>query len=132
MLVGNMPASYEPGYESCDGDTVASPMGEYVQPDGTTSTFKQGDPATPTAGPAPASSNYQQVATVAGASYPTQAPAAAPAAASPAPAPAAANAAPAQEADAPAEPATAARLAPKPKQTKAPAPGSNGLLQILR
>ncbi|KAG8988127.1 hypothetical protein FRB94_001834 [Tulasnella sp. JGI-2019a] len=55
----NMPGNYDPGYfEDCEGDSGA-PMGVYG-----TSTFHQGQPATPAAHPAPASSNCVRVASV--------------------------------------------------------------------
>jgi len=53
----NMPANYDDNViESCDGDTDL-PMGLYVQPDGTTSTFHEGQAVTPDAHPIASSSN---------------------------------------------------------------------------
>jgi len=51
----NMPGNYGDGFDSCMGDS-GIPMGLYPQPDGSTSTFNQGDPATPAGQPAPSSS----------------------------------------------------------------------------
>lgn len=53
-----MPGDYDDGFTSCKGDS-GSPPGLYPQPDGSTSTFHQGDPATPDPHPAPSSSNCQ-------------------------------------------------------------------------
>jgi len=52
----NMPGDYGPGFTSCKGDS-GIPMGLYPQPDGSTSTFHQGDGATPAAQNPPASSS---------------------------------------------------------------------------
>jgi len=52
----NIPGDYSPGYSSCKGNS-GIPMGQYPQPDGTTSTWHQGDGATPPAHPPPASSS---------------------------------------------------------------------------
>jgi len=54
----NMPGNYGDGFDSCKGDS-GIPMGEYPQPDGTTSTFHQGEGATPPAHPAPSASSCQ-------------------------------------------------------------------------
>ncbi len=55
----NIPANYDEGvFETCDGD-VAQLQGIYGS-----STFRQGDPVTPTAHPAPASSQCSTVNTV--------------------------------------------------------------------
>lgn len=54
----NMPGNYGDGYDSCKGDS-GIPMGLYPQADGTTSTFHQGDGATPPAHPAPSTSACQ-------------------------------------------------------------------------
>jgi len=51
----NMPGDYGDGFTSCNGDD-AIPMGLYPQPDGSVSTYHQGDGAAPPAHPAPASS----------------------------------------------------------------------------
>ncbi|KAG8813684.1 hypothetical protein FRC17_001462 [Serendipita sp. 399] len=48
----NMPADYGEGFTECKGDS-GIPMGLYPQPDGSTSTFHQGEGATPPAHPAP-------------------------------------------------------------------------------
>jgi len=53
-----MPGNYDDGFESCKGDS-GTPPGLYPQPDGSTSTFHQGDPATPDPHPAPSSSACQ-------------------------------------------------------------------------
>jgi hypothetical protein len=69
-----MPANYSDGFTSCQGDSgmyvsglhhplsvltlsSTSPMGLYPQADGSTSTFYQGQSSTPTAHPAPATSD---------------------------------------------------------------------------
>ncbi|KAH8105798.1 hypothetical protein DFH11DRAFT_1641101 [Phellopilus nigrolimitatus] len=55
----NMPANYDAGvFENCAGDT-GEPMGVYSG-----STFHQGDPSTPSAHPAPASSQCTTLATI--------------------------------------------------------------------
>ncbi|KAI5120054.1 hypothetical protein M0805_007806 [Coniferiporia weirii] len=55
----NMPGDYDAGvFERCDGDS-GEPMGVYG-----TSTFHQGDPVTPSAHPAPASSQCTSFSTV--------------------------------------------------------------------
>jgi hypothetical protein len=54
----NMPASYSSGFEYCLGDS-GEPMGVYG-----TSTFHQGDPATPAEHPAPPSSSCTTVSTI--------------------------------------------------------------------
>ncbi|KAF8319825.1 uncharacterized protein EI90DRAFT_2624412 [Cantharellus anzutake] len=51
----NMPGNYSDGFSSCHGDST-EPMGLYVA-NGTTSTFHQGQPTTPLAHPAGASSS---------------------------------------------------------------------------
>jgi len=51
-----MPANYSDGFTSCQGDS-GIPMGLYPQADGSTSTFYQGQSSTPTAHPAPATSD---------------------------------------------------------------------------
>ncbi|CCA77371.1 hypothetical protein PIIN_11348 [Serendipita indica DSM 11827] len=47
---------YEDGFTECKGDS-GIPMGHYPQPDGSTSTFHQGQPVTPPAHPAPSTSS---------------------------------------------------------------------------
>ncbi|PVF95533.1 hypothetical protein CPB86DRAFT_787890 [Serendipita vermifera] len=54
----NMPGNYEDGFTSCKGDS-GIPMGLYPQADGSTSTFHQGEPATPPPHPAPSVSACQ-------------------------------------------------------------------------
>ncbi|KAF5311021.1 hypothetical protein D9619_007903 [Psilocybe cf. subviscida] len=54
----NMPANYGAGFESCQGDS-GQPMGVYG-----TSTFHQGQPATPAAHPVPSSSRCQALNTI--------------------------------------------------------------------
>ncbi|KAF8182062.1 hypothetical protein BJ912DRAFT_1032780, partial [Pholiota molesta] len=54
----NMPGNYDAGFSECLADS-GEPMGVYG-----TSTFHQGQPATPAAHPAPASSNCQFPATI--------------------------------------------------------------------
>lgn len=53
-----MPGNYQPGFDSCDAD-VSDPPGVYG-----TSTFMQGDASTPSAHPAPKSSNCQAVPSI--------------------------------------------------------------------
>ncbi|KDN50632.1 hypothetical protein RSAG8_01130, partial [Rhizoctonia solani AG-8 WAC10335] len=47
----NIPGEYGAGFTNCEGDSTI-PMGLYPQPDGSTSTFRQGQGATPSAHPA--------------------------------------------------------------------------------
>ncbi|KAF8814669.1 hypothetical protein BYT27DRAFT_7205623 [Phlegmacium glaucopus] len=54
----NMPASYDPGFESCQGDS-GEPMGVYGG-----STFFQGQPATPPPHPRPSSSSCTTLSTI--------------------------------------------------------------------
>jgi len=54
----NMPASYDPGFESCQGDS-GEPMGVYGS-----STFFQGQPVTPAGHPAPSSSSCTTLSTI--------------------------------------------------------------------
>jgi len=51
----NIPGDYGDGIDSCKGDDTL-PMGIYPNGDGTSSTFQQGDPATPAGHPAGATS----------------------------------------------------------------------------
>lgn len=53
-----MPGNYQPGFDSCDGDVGPAP-GVYG-----TSTFMQGDAVTPSAHPAPKSSNCSPVSSI--------------------------------------------------------------------
>jgi len=54
----NMPGNYGDGFTSCSGES-GTPPGLYPQADGTTSTFHQGEGATPAAHPAVATSACQ-------------------------------------------------------------------------
>jgi len=58
----NMPGNYQEGFTSCQGDS-GIPMGEYIQPDGSTSTWSQEQTVTntvlPSAQPTPATSACQ-------------------------------------------------------------------------
>ncbi|KAF9010109.1 hypothetical protein BDQ17DRAFT_1347562 [Cyathus striatus] len=54
----NMPANYDPGFESCKGDS-GEPMGVYGA-----STFHQGEPATPAAHPRPSSTSCTTLSTI--------------------------------------------------------------------
>lgn len=51
----NIPGQYGDGFTNCEGDSTI-PMGLYPQSDGTTSTFRQGQPQSPPAHPAASSS----------------------------------------------------------------------------
>ncbi|KAF8604643.1 hypothetical protein BDV93DRAFT_522344 [Ceratobasidium sp. AG-I] len=51
----NIPGQYGDGFTNCEGESTI-PMGLYPQPDGTTSTFRQGQPQSPPAHPAASSS----------------------------------------------------------------------------
>ncbi|KAG8720118.1 hypothetical protein FRC08_001143 [Ceratobasidium sp. 394] len=51
----NVPGQYGAGFTNCEGESTI-PMGLYPQPDGSTSTFRQGQPNTPPAHPAGSSS----------------------------------------------------------------------------
>ncbi|KAB5589430.1 Carbohydrate-binding module family 13 protein [Ceratobasidium theobromae] len=51
----NIPGQYGDGFTNCEGESTI-PMGLYPQPDGSTSTFRQGQPKTPPAHPAGSSS----------------------------------------------------------------------------
>jgi hypothetical protein len=51
----NIPGDYGDGFTNCEGDSTI-PMGLYPQPDGTTSTFRQGQPKSPPAHPAASTS----------------------------------------------------------------------------
>jgi len=60
----NEPGDYSDGFTSCLGDS-GTPPGVYTNPDGSTTTWQQGDGAAPPAHPAPASSScttYQSAA----------------------------------------------------------------------
>jgi len=54
--VWNMPGNYGAGFDSCKADDVI-PMGQYPQPDGSTSTYVNGAAPTPPAQPAAATSS---------------------------------------------------------------------------
>ncbi|KAG8776897.1 hypothetical protein FRC15_011651, partial [Serendipita sp. 397] len=54
----NMPANYDAGFETCQGDS-GIPMGLYPQEDGSTSTYQPRATPVPDAHPAPASSGCQ-------------------------------------------------------------------------
>jgi len=60
----NMPGDYSEGFTSCKSDS-GIPMGLYPQAGGTTSTFHQGEGATPAAHPAPTVSACQTYASTA-------------------------------------------------------------------
>lgn len=47
----NIPGDYSPGFDTCKGDDVPLPMGEYRLPNGSIHTFNQGDLRTPAPGP---------------------------------------------------------------------------------
>jgi hypothetical protein len=69
----NMPGDYTDGFTSCKGES-GIPMGLYPQADGTTSTFHQGEGATPAAHPAPSVSacqTYQSTALYAATAFAT-------------------------------------------------------------
>ncbi|KIM33185.1 hypothetical protein M408DRAFT_325988 [Serendipita vermifera MAFF 305830] len=69
----NMAGDYTDGFTSCKGDS-GIPMGLYPQPDGTTSTFHQGEGATPAPHPAVATSScvtYESTALYASTAFAT-------------------------------------------------------------
>lgn len=65
----NMPANYGKGFETCKGDSVKFPMGEYPDGKGGTSTFYHGQSKTPGPNPAPKSSSCKKVKRPDGAKY---------------------------------------------------------------